>query len=116
MTLTLPWPPSVNHYYARNRNGGVRIGTRGRAYRTSVLATVMEAGRPRFGTARLSVSVEAHPPTRRRFDLDNLGKATLDALEHAGVYQNDGQIDHLSITRHEPQKPGKLVVTITEAT
>ena len=25
MTITLPWPPSVNHYWLRNRNGSVRV-------------------------------------------------------------------------------------------
>ena len=33
------------------------------------------------------------PPDRRRRDLDNLYKCLFDALGHAGVYEDDSQID-----------------------
>ena len=38
-------------------------------------------------------------PDKRRRDLDNLLKATLDSLTHAGVWSDDSQIDALSIRR-----------------
>jgi len=45
--------------------------------------------------------------------LDNLLKATLDALQSSGVYLNDNQIESLSIYRAEPVAGGQLEVQIT---
>jgi crossover junction endodeoxyribonuclease RusA len=41
--------------------------------------------------------VLAYPPDHRRRDLDNLAKAILDALQHAGVYGNDCQVKLLTL-------------------
>ena len=48
-------------------------------------------------TGRLRVEIEAFRPDKRRRDLDNLLKATLDGLAHAGVYEDDSQIIDLRI-------------------
>ena len=64
---------------------------------------------------RLRVEVVAHAPDHRRRDLDNLHKATLDALEHAAVYADDGQIDDLRIRRGDVDKDNpRLEVVIVE--
>jgi crossover junction endodeoxyribonuclease RusA len=68
---------------------------------------------PKFGTARLAVKVEAYPP-RDIGDLDNLLKPLLDALEHAGVFENDKQVDDLRITRMHPVSAGAVEVHIWE--
>lgn len=119
MTLTLPWPPSVNTMW---RRVGTRtlLSKKGREYRETVLAACLEqlgAGwRSRIDPdRRLAVTITATPPDHRRRDLDNLLKAPLDALEHAGVYSDDALIDDLRIARCTPSKPGRLEVTITEA-
>ena len=90
----LPWPPSLNRYY-RTWKGRVLIAEDGRKYRKTVgkLAMVNRFGN--FGNKRIKVEVEALPPDRRRRDLDNLYKGVLDSLQHAGVYDDDGQIDDL---------------------
>lgn len=67
-----------------------------------------------FGNARLSVNIYIHPRSRRIFDLDNCLKAILDALMAANVYDDDSQIDMLSITRSDPRKGGAAVVSISE--
>lgn len=110
LTFRLPWPPSINNYW--RANGHARfISALGRAFREEVIATI----RPREPLlGRLSVHIEATPPTRRKYDLDNLLKPTLDAMEHAGVYLNDNQIDRLRIDRLEVSAPGCLDVTIME--
>lgn len=110
MTLTLPWPPSVNHYWLRNRNGSVRVSGAGMAFRMQVMS--LYRGKPLTG--RLAVVVDLYPPDRRRRDVDNVGgKALLDALAHAGVYEDDSQIDDLHIRRREVVPPGRVVVTVT---
>jgi crossover junction endodeoxyribonuclease RusA len=60
---------------------------------------------------RLSVSILAYPPDRRKRDLDNVLKSLLDALMHAGVYSDDSQIDKLTISRNKPLD-GRVIVSI----
>lgn len=96
--LILPFPPSINHYYARNRNGSVRLGNAGRAYRLEVALKCRQARiKPLLGP--LAMLIEAYPPDKRRRDLDNLLKAVLDALQHGGAYADDSQITDLTIRR-----------------
>lgn len=112
--LLLPWPPSMNRYW-RNVRGRVLISREGRDYRAAVAQAV--AGAATFGAKRIAVSVHASPPDRRRRDLDNLGKACLDALQAAGLYADDSQIDQLSFWRLAPEPPtGRFRVVITEIT
>lgn len=126
LRISLPWPPSVNHYWRsvpiRRAGGGTR-GTRvilsreGRAYRQEVQREwrrrePVDWSGPLKG--RLEVKVMLLPPTRRKFDIDNRMKALLDALEHAGVYLDDGQIDRLEIERWDIVNRGTAVVEISE--
>ncbi len=102
LKLTLPWPPSNNHYWGSR--GNCRYLTRqGINYRNDVLAAVWNLGdaKPFVLRGTLRVEIIAYPPDRRARDLDNLLKAPLDALAHAGVYVDDKQIAYLSIERDE---------------
>lgn len=98
LELTLPWPPTVNTYY-RNVKGRTLISEAGRAYRRAVADQVFIQGGARCLSGRLHVSIVAHVPDRRRRDIDNTLKATLDSLTHAGVWLDDEQIDKLTIER-----------------
>lgn len=95
--LTLPWPPSVNRYW-RSVKGRVLISAEGRAYRDGTESIAIDRAKP-FHDARLGVSIRAYSPDLRKRDLDNMLKAPLDALTYAGMWDDDSQIDQLSIAR-----------------
>ncbi|MEY4713325.1 MAG: hypothetical protein RIS88_2775 [Pseudomonadota bacterium] len=59
-------------------------------------------------------------PDRRRRDLDNTLKATQDAMTHAGIWDDDSQIDDLRIVRKRDaagrlQLGGMLVIRLEAA-
>ncbi len=115
--LKLPWPPSVNTYW-RSPNKGplagrILISEKGRLYRTSVYAAILEQIGLKKIKGKLSVVIVAHPPDARRRDLDNLFKGVLDSITHAGVWADDSDIDELSIARSWQIKEGALIVRIT---
>jgi len=114
LTLELPFPPSLNHYY-RHLGHVTLISRRGREYRNLVIALLAKQGiRPLVGA--LNLELELYPPDRRRRDADNAMKALLDALAHAGVYQDDSQIMHLEVWKLPPVAGGKAVVHLEELT
>ena len=62
-------------------------------------------------TERLAVALRFHAPTHGGYDLDNRPKALLDALTHAGLWEDDGLIDCLMLYRAAPAPgdPGVVV-------
>ena len=112
MVMTLPYPPSINHYW---RRVGPRtlISREGRAFRKNVCA-LLGGGGPRKPPSggRIALAMDAFPPDRRRRDLDNIQKPVLDALEHADVYEDDSQIDLLITKRCEVVPSGRLLVQV----
>ena len=54
----------------------------------------------------------AEPPDKRRRDLDNILKAPLDALTHAGLLMDDEQFDEINIVRGQPVSGGRMGVKI----
>jgi crossover junction endodeoxyribonuclease RusA len=108
--LTLPFPPSVNRYW-RHVGRRTLLSREGRQFRKRVCLVLKDrVMTPIIGA--LAVTVDLHPPDRRRRDADNFLKGTLDALEHAGVYENDSQITHLEVDKREPVRDGRTVVRI----
>ena len=108
--MQLPFPPTVNHYYGYNwKTHQKYISKRGWAYRKRLAEAVRLEHR--YGKARLAILIDAHPP-RLWGDLDNLLKPQLDALEHAGVFDNDSQVDDLRIRRGHPVPGGRADVHI----
>lgn len=96
ITLTLPWPPSVNKYW-RTFQGRMIISAEGRFYRKAVADQVLIQRGAKHYAGKLRVNIEAFRPDNRRRDLDNLLKAVLDGCTHAGVWEDDSNIVDLRI-------------------
>lgn len=123
ITLTLPWPPTVNSYWAHGIIGGKNtkaraslfLSDRGKEYRLLALEAIQNQRVPRGALhGRLAVSAIAYPPDQRTRDVDNLWKGMLDALKNTGVIVDDGHIDDLHIRRGPLRKDGEVTITITE--
>lgn len=110
--LSLPWPPSVNRYW-RTFQGRMIISAEGRTYRKAVADQVLIQRGAKHYQGKLKVQIEAWRPDNRRRDLDNLLKAVLDSLTHAGVWEDDGNIVDLRIYWAE-SIGGMLKVNIQE--
>lgn len=118
--VTLPYPPSVNHYWRHVRVKAGRgaycnrvlISEEGRRYRQAIYNYCTVNRLPRFGKQPIDVVMLAHPPDNRRRDIDNLFKSVLDALAHAGIYDDDSQITRLSIEKAAVIEGGALLVSI----
>lgn len=109
--IELPWPPSINNYWRHTRTGHY-ISRAGKSFRQSVSYLCFNAKDKFTEKDKLHIIIDAYPPDRRKRDLDNILKSLLDALQHAGVYKDDSQIDRLSISRKLPLE-GKVSIEIS---
>ena len=121
ITLELPFPPSVNHYWGTRIVGSGKrkliqryIGEAGRKFRESVLETFLVENVRTKLDGPIACTVDLYPPCNRRRDVDNYNKGLFDALGAAGLYQDDSQIIDLRIRMLPKQPPGKVVVTLRE--
>lgn len=116
--IVLPFPPTVNHYLVksvRRRKGKhyvhVAVSAKGVNYRAAVLTAVLKRQLMHHCDGyRLDVEVHLFPPDKRKRDLDNYPKVLLDSLTSARLWEDDEQIDKLTIIRREVQKPEGLCV------
>ena len=113
MTIDLPlWPPSNNVYY-RNVNGRTILSKRGRVFLDDgvrYIKPLMNRQIPFAG--RLGVNIKLYPPCKRKRDVDNFLKAVLDLMTKAGVWQDDSQVDILTVSRESKCKGGRVIIEI----
>lgn len=114
MTFNLPFPPTVNHMHINA--GGKRFRSKAYVAFCGLVAHIIERERiPAMGAQRLAVAIWLHAPNKRKFDIDNRVKPVLDALQRAGVYDDDEQVEELHVYRAPIMKLGMCKVCITEA-
>jgi crossover junction endodeoxyribonuclease RusA len=112
ITITLPWPVTINHYWGRKGNRTF-ILPRGLLFRKQTALECIPYVKSELYDKRLSLFICAFPPDKRLRDLDNVLKILMDSLQHAEVYKNDYQIDSIYIKRM-PDLLGQVVVKIEE--
>jgi crossover junction endodeoxyribonuclease RusA len=98
--------------YWRNFRGRTILSKAGRQFKANVSEAIIDQKVPKLGISRLKVLIYLHPKDKRKIDLDNRLKACLDALQNAGVFDDDEQIDHLTIQRATIKSGGGATVAI----
>ena len=112
ISLVLPWPPSINHYWVHVGTRRV-VSTDGRLYRRQAVAAIHSqwpSDVPRPLAGRLAVTLRLYASTRHDYDIDNRIKVTLDCLQRARAMQNDNQIDALHVYRERLTTGGRVDV------
>jgi crossover junction endodeoxyribonuclease RusA len=111
--LELPYPPSINHYFSYYQGRPV-LSKDARTYRHQVRRIAIAKGiKPLMGP--IAVRIDIAPPDERRRDCDNVQKAVLDALQHAGAFWDDSQVVWLLTIKHDSQANGRAIVRLDEA-
>jgi crossover junction endodeoxyribonuclease RusA len=90
-----------------NRKTGKRVVHRymtnaGKTYQQEVWAASFGKGRV---DGRVGVRISLYPPDHAKRDIDNFVKVLLDGLTKAGVWEDDEQIDLLTIARQRVSPP-----------
>jgi crossover junction endodeoxyribonuclease RusA len=101
----------VNVYW-RYARGKVYLTEAAKQYKAAVLQCV--GRRPTPIADLVLVEVDVYPPDTLDRDIDNLLKATLDALTNAGVWVDDVQVKRLVIEQLDVVKGGALMVSISK--
>lgn len=104
--ITLPIAPiSINTLYSFYK-GRKLLTKSGRRWREKVDPILAMVGVNY--TEPVGVRLEVWPKAARPFDLDNVAKSILDALERASILENDDLVYYLALEKHNkhPDKVG----------
>lgn len=110
MRFSLPYPPSVNDYWHHNRQGRTFLSPAARAFKSVVMLRLRVEGVRQPVLGPVVVRLWVYRP-RRRGDLDNVLKATLDALKGA-AFVDDGQVVELHARRLEDKAFPRVEVEV----
>ena len=91
--MVLPPVPSVNALYFTTRSGKRIRTAKAKAWfgaaEMIISASMRAQGWSTTENTKVVIDIMTYWPDRRKRDVDNQGKAIFDALEHAGVFDND---------------------------
>jgi len=111
--LHLPYPPSINNYWIARGNTRF-VSKRGRDFKLAVQEYVAAHQLQSFGGGAVTVDIVLRPRDARLMDIDNCIKPILDALQDAGLFDNDRQVHQVSITRGLVKKGGGGCIVVVE--
>lgn len=120
MKLVLPFPPSVNTYWRAPNKGPLKgrhlISEKGRAYQSVACAAIIEqlCCLPKPSSSPAAVEILLYPPDARRRDIDNYNKALFDALTHAGIWEDDSQVQRMLVEWGPKVVGGRVEISITK--
>lgn len=89
LTLTIPFPPSMNRLWRASKGGGVYRSPEYAKWKEHACWEIASQCRSERLQGPFKLTMLVVPPDKRHRDLDNLLKASLDALAGAGVIAND---------------------------
>lgn len=111
MTLELPWPPSINHYWRRHGHV-IHVSTAGTRFARLVALAV----RSQFASAPIdmpvAILIEAWAATKRSWDVDNRIKPLLDALTRAELWRDDSVVRDCRIVDRGRCRGGRVVLHV----
>lgn len=110
-SLTVPYPPSMNHYWnpvVVNGRARIVLGKEGRAYKQTV-ANIGLIAKMKIMTGKLVATIVITAPDIR-CDADNCLKALFDSL--IGImYEDDRQVYEIHAYKRI-QRPGSVSITV----
>lgn len=112
LTIKIPFPPSVNHLWILTRGRKV-INKQYQEFIDSIVSALIGRQNLLDDSDYYSVSLIAFPSDRRRRDLDNLFKATLDALTRAKIWRDDSQVVEIHAVKGPAAEEAFVIVKIT---
>lgn len=110
--LTVPLPPSTNHYWRFSRNGNY-LTAQAQQYKAQVQlkAALAHKAKPMEGPVVVHMDVYRQ---RRIGDLENFQKVLLDSLQGT-IYRNDSQIVEIHARRFDDKKNPRVELVIQPA-
>ena len=111
--LTMPSPPTTNTIWRRGK-GKTYLSDKARNYRGAgrlAYAQALGTLKVAFPDGEVAVTLRWFRPAKRG-DLDNVAKATLDALRGV-AYTDDKQITELHLFRYDDAKNARMEVTLS---
>jgi Holliday junction resolvase RusA-like endonuclease len=118
---TLPWPVgvSVNHLYLPNAGHGKRWTPEAAAYSQAIILTIRQQAidakeKLALPAGDLAISLDLHPPDRRRADGDNYFKLVVDSVAAAFGIDDSRFSEHHAVRFPVSTNP-RLVVWVTRA-
>lgn len=120
LEFTIPYPPSVNKYWKPRQPTSYSskrfyVNPKVIKFKHEVALIKIIHKIQKIPKEKLLLELQIYPPDKRKRDTDNLGKAICDALQDAGIFDDDFQVEILLMQRNEVLKPGKVDVKISLA-
>ena len=110
--IELKYPPSSNNLYFNA--GKLRVKTKKAKNYEKYAAYMIRGEKASFGSKRLDVIIRVFPPDHRKRDIANVEKILMDSCVKASLFNDDSQIDKLTICRCNVVKEGKVIIIVQE--